>query len=112
MCNMLSAQPLLSPADAPDRSDSAALRAGWQPRVSPVDWVQDATLAQAVKGSPVAQARLPFPVERTGFLGELALRAIEPHRLNSHTRETDPRPEWLVEQPGLPPPRSHFPDLG
>src|SRR6266567_195758 len=37
MCNVLSAQPLLSPADAPDRSDSAALRAGWQPRVSPVD---------------------------------------------------------------------------
>src|SRR5438034_245054 len=60
MCNLLSGQPLFAQANAPLRSDSAALRAGSQPLVSPVDSVQDATLAQAVKGSPVAQARLPF----------------------------------------------------
>ena len=112
MCKVLSAQPLLAQADdlivatlplcAPSRYRS----------LHRVFWVQDATLAQAVKGSPVAQPRLPFPVERPGFLGELVLRAIEPHRLNSHTGETDPRPEWPGEQPALPQPRSHFPDLG
>src|SRR5438105_580530 len=50
MGNVLSAQPLFAQADAPLRSDSAALCAGSPPHVSPVDWVQDATLAQAVKG--------------------------------------------------------------